>query len=66
MLKIHDFMQLLPECAPRSVMYILELLAVRHCVGCQFYRAEGRGQSWDTKGNHLNLVSNNNIRKSLK
>ncbi|KAK9076605.1 hypothetical protein SSX86_004939 [Deinandra increscens subsp. villosa] len=49
--------KLLPECAPRSFMYILELLTMRHCVGCQFYRAEGRGQSWDTKGNHLNLAS---------
>lgn len=46
--------KLLPECAPRSVMYILELLTMRHCAGCQFYRAEGRGQSWDSEGNHLN------------
>nr|GFA92285.1 peptidyl-prolyl cis-trans isomerase [Tanacetum cinerariifolium] len=35
-------------------MYILELLTMRHCAGCQFYRAEGRGQSWDSEGNHLN------------
>ncbi|KAI3710564.1 hypothetical protein L2E82_40348 [Cichorium intybus] len=45
--------KLLPECAPHSVMYILELLTMRHCVGCQFYRAEGRGQSWNSKGHHL-------------
>ncbi|KAL7611376.1 hypothetical protein Lser_V15G10142 [Lactuca serriola] len=49
--------KLLPECAPRSVMYILELLTMRHCVGCQFYRAEGRGQSWNSKGHHLKSAS---------
>ncbi|KAM0059834.1 putative cyclophilin-type peptidyl-prolyl cis-trans isomerase domain-containing protein [Helianthus debilis subsp. tardiflorus] len=49
--------KLLPECAPRSVMYILELLTMRHCAGCQFYRAEGRGQSWDSKGNHIKSAS---------
>ncbi|XP_076943394.1 uncharacterized protein LOC143613615 [Bidens hawaiensis] len=49
--------KLLPECAPHSVMYILELLTFRHCVGCQFYRAEGRGGSWDSKGNHLKSAS---------
>ncbi|XP_024994220.1 uncharacterized protein LOC112527686 [Cynara cardunculus var. scolymus] len=49
--------KLLPDCAPRSVMYILELLTMRHCAGCQFYRAEGRGQSWDSKGNHLKSAS---------
>lgn len=46
-------MQLFPECAPHSVAYILELLALRHCAGCQFYRAESRGQSWDSDGNHI-------------
>ncbi|KAK8560830.1 hypothetical protein V6N13_026265 [Hibiscus sabdariffa] len=35
------------------VAYILELLTLRHCVGCQFYRAEGRGRSWDSEGNHI-------------
>lgn len=50
------FLQLLPECSPRSVAYILELLSLRHCAGCHFYRAEGRGHSWDTKGNHIKDV----------
>ncbi|KAI4311619.1 hypothetical protein MLD38_036501 [Melastoma candidum] len=45
--------KLFPECAPRSVAYILELLTLRHCAGCQFFRAEGRGRFWDAKGNHL-------------
>ncbi|CAN1357271.1 hypothetical protein LINPERPRIM_LOCUS44162 [Linum perenne] len=45
--------QLLPDCAPHSVAYILELLTLRHCAGCQFYRAEGRGGSWDSQGNHI-------------
>ncbi|CAN1357274.1 hypothetical protein LINPERPRIM_LOCUS44162 [Linum perenne] len=44
---------LLPDCAPHSVAYILELLTLRHCAGCQFYRAEGRGGSWDSQGNHI-------------
>ncbi|KAF9614498.1 hypothetical protein IFM89_018937 [Coptis chinensis] len=30
--------KLLPECAPNSVNYILELLGMRHCAGCQLYR----------------------------
>ncbi|KAL5168247.1 hypothetical protein HKD37_11G030443 [Glycine soja] len=45
--------KLLPDCAPHSVAYILELLALHHCAGCQFYRAESRGQSWDSEGNHI-------------
>ncbi|XP_077235138.1 uncharacterized protein LOC143877152 [Tasmannia lanceolata] len=45
--------KLLPDCAPRSVAYIVELLRARHCAGCQFYRAEGRGSSWDSEGNHI-------------
>ncbi|KAI9088953.1 hypothetical protein K1719_029232 [Acacia pycnantha] len=45
--------KLFPDCAPHSVAYILELLALRHCAGCHFYRAEGRGESWDSEGNHL-------------
>lgn len=48
--------QLFPDCAPHSVAYILELLALRHCAGCQFFRAEGLGQSWDSEGNHFNNV----------
>ncbi|EPS58745.1 hypothetical protein M569_16066, partial [Genlisea aurea] len=49
--------KLLPECSPRSVAYILELLSQRHCAGCHFYRAEGRGKSWDDDGNHINSAS---------
>ncbi|KAJ4827723.1 hypothetical protein Tsubulata_046767 [Turnera subulata] len=45
--------KLFPDCAPHSVAYILELLTLRHCAGCQFYRAEGRDQSWDSEGNHI-------------
>ncbi|XP_040995413.1 uncharacterized protein LOC121241631 [Juglans microcarpa x Juglans regia] len=45
--------KLFPDCAPHSVSYILELLALHHCVGCQFYRAESRGRSWDSQGNHI-------------
>ncbi|XP_057518909.1 uncharacterized protein LOC130799724 [Amaranthus tricolor] len=46
-----------PDSAPYSVQYILELLTLRHCNGCRFYRAEGRGDSWDMKGNHINDAS---------
>lgn len=49
--------KLFPDCAPHSVAYILELLRSRHCAGCQIYRAEGRGYSWDTKGNHISDAS---------
>ncbi|XP_027336803.1 uncharacterized protein LOC113850447 [Abrus precatorius] len=49
--------KLLPECAPHSVAYILELLTLHHCAGCQFFRAESRGQSWDSEGNHLKNAS---------
>ncbi|KAL8551590.1 hypothetical protein ACS0TY_000613 [Phlomoides rotata] len=49
--------KLFPECSPQSVAYILDLLSLRHCSGLHFYRAEGRGQSWDTKGNHINDAS---------
>ncbi|OWM86375.1 hypothetical protein CDL15_Pgr021461 [Punica granatum] len=45
--------KLFPDCAPHSVEYILELLALKHCAGCQFYRAESRGLFWDPNGNHL-------------
>ncbi|PSR93492.1 Peptidyl-prolyl cis-trans isomerase-like [Actinidia chinensis var. chinensis] len=45
--------KLLPDCAPHSVAYVLELLGLRHCAGCQFYRAEDRGQIWDSEGNHI-------------
>ncbi|XP_010274510.1 PREDICTED: uncharacterized protein LOC104609823 [Nelumbo nucifera] len=46
--------KLFPDCAPHSVAYTLELLGLHHCAGCQFYRAEGRGSSWDSKGNNIN------------
>ncbi|KAM0935497.1 putative cyclophilin-type peptidyl-prolyl cis-trans isomerase domain-containing protein [Dioscorea sansibarensis] len=49
--------KLLPDCAPHSMAYIVELLGSRHCAGCQFYRAEGRGSSWDSKGNHIQDAS---------
>ncbi|XP_057449746.1 uncharacterized protein LOC130741008 [Lotus japonicus] len=49
--------KLFPDCAPNSVAYILELLALHHCAGCQFYRAESRGQSWDSEGNHIKNAS---------
>ncbi|KAH9623450.1 hypothetical protein KSS87_022649 [Heliosperma pusillum] len=49
--------KLRPDYAPYSVDYILELLQLRHCAGCQFYRAEGRGNSWDAKGNHIKDTS---------
>ncbi|KAM7491152.1 hypothetical protein LguiA_034073 [Lonicera macranthoides] len=49
--------KLRPECAPHSVAYILELLRLRHCAGCHFYRAETRGQYWDSKGNHVKDAS---------
>ncbi|XP_019420611.1 PREDICTED: uncharacterized protein LOC109330788 [Lupinus angustifolius] len=42
-----------PDCVPHSVAYVIELLTLRHCPGCQFYRAENRGQSWDSEGNHI-------------
>ncbi|KAF5732855.1 hypothetical protein HS088_TW17G00388 [Tripterygium wilfordii] len=45
--------KLLPDCAPHSVIYILELLASRFCAGCRFYRAESRGDSWDSEGNRV-------------
>ncbi|XP_010269830.1 PREDICTED: uncharacterized protein LOC104606378 [Nelumbo nucifera] len=45
--------KLFPDCAPHSVAYILELLGLHHCAGCQLYRAEGRGSSWDSEGNHI-------------
>ncbi|KAJ7297754.1 hypothetical protein O6H91_Y038100 [Diphasiastrum complanatum] len=49
-------LKLLPDCAPKSVAYILELLKLRHCAGCHFYRAEGRGVAWDTEGRQLTKV----------
>ncbi|XP_065856749.1 uncharacterized protein [Euphorbia lathyris] len=45
--------KLFPDCAPHSVAYILELIALHHCAGCEFFRAESRGQFWDSEGNHI-------------
>ncbi|XP_008794880.1 uncharacterized protein LOC103710775 [Phoenix dactylifera] len=45
--------KLFPDCAPHSVAYIVELLRLRLYDGCQIHRAEGRGHSWDSKGNHI-------------
>ncbi|KAJ7952600.1 Peptidyl-prolyl cis-trans isomerase-like [Quillaja saponaria] len=45
--------KLFPDCAPHSVAYILQLLGLRHCAGCQFYRAESRGYLWDSEGKHI-------------
>ncbi|GLU05501.1 hypothetical protein SLE2022_226000 [Rubroshorea leprosula] len=45
--------KLFPDCSPHSVDYILKLLALRHCAGCKIYRAENRGHSWDSEGNHI-------------
>lgn len=30
---------------------------MRHCAGCQFFRAETRGQIWDTHGDHIKDVN---------
>ncbi|XP_049362185.1 uncharacterized protein LOC125826885 [Solanum verrucosum] len=49
--------KLLPECSPHSVFNILELLRFRHCAGCQFFRAETRGQVWDARGDHIKDAS---------
>ncbi|GKV12707.1 hypothetical protein SLEP1_g23825 [Rubroshorea leprosula] len=49
--------KLLPDCAPHSVSYILELMSLHHCAGCKFYRAEARGSSWDSDGNHIEHAS---------
>ncbi|KAG9452538.1 hypothetical protein H6P81_005442 [Aristolochia fimbriata] len=49
--KLH--IRLLPDCAPHAVAYILELLEARFCTGCRFYRAEGRGSSWNSEGYHI-------------
>ncbi|XP_022924407.1 uncharacterized protein LOC111431919 [Cucurbita moschata] len=45
-------MKLFPDCAPHSVNFILELLALG-CVGCQFHRAESRGSFWFSNGDHV-------------
>lgn len=54
---INTFFQLFPDCAPRSVAYITELLGSRSCGGCRIVRAEDRGRSWDSKGDHMWRVS---------
>eukprot|EP00250_Pteridium_aquilinum_P033094 c5193_g1_i1 orf=169-1203(-) len=49
--------KLLPECAPVSVAYVLELLKIRRCSGSHYYRAESRGSIWDGLGNRANQTS---------
>ncbi|KAL1360658.1 hypothetical protein HN51_006052 [Arachis hypogaea] len=49
--------KLFPDCAPQSTSYILELLALPHCIGCQIYRSESRGSFWDSEGNHIKKAS---------
>ncbi|CAK9196112.1 unnamed protein product [Sphagnum jensenii] len=49
--------QLMPDCAPRSVAYIIELLRLRHCSDCVLYRAEGRAEFWDAQGNHISKTA---------
>ncbi|CAL9101652.1 unnamed protein product, partial [Musa acuminata var. zebrina] len=49
--------KLFPDCAPHSITYILELLRSHRCAGCQIYRAESRGPSWDPKGDHISYAS---------
>ncbi|GAA0141249.1 hypothetical protein LIER_02436 [Lithospermum erythrorhizon] len=49
--------KLLPDYSLHSVFYILELLKLRSCPGCHFYRSEGRGKSWDSQGNHIKDTS---------
>lgn len=48
--------KLFPEHAPQSIDHILELLALKRCAGCHFYRAESRGKFWDSEGNHVKNV----------
>ncbi|KAJ3675799.1 hypothetical protein LUZ60_004841 [Juncus effusus] len=45
--------KLLPEFAPVSVAYMIELLGSKHCAGCRFFRAENRGNIWDSNGDHI-------------
>eukprot|EP00850_Spirogloea_muscicola_P017623 SM000153S01612 [mRNA] locus=s153:215509:217152:+ [translate_table: standard] len=48
--KIRVKMQLRPDWAPATVSYLRDLLQLRHCTGCQFYRAEGLGAAWAADG----------------
>ena len=48
--------QLEPGWAPFTVNYIRDVIALRHCSGCQFYRAEGLGSGWDAAGNRVSSV----------
>ncbi|CAM6092806.1 unnamed protein product [Calypogeia fissa] len=50
-------LKLLVDCAPYSVAYLLELKRLRHCVGCQIFRAEGRGSSWNEEGDKIGQVT---------
>lgn len=43
--------------APNTVGYVRELLQLRFCTGCQFYRAEGLGPSWNSDGSRAGQVA---------
>ncbi|XP_062097409.1 uncharacterized protein LOC133803396 isoform X2 [Humulus lupulus] len=45
--------ELFPDCAPESAAYILDLLQLPQYTGCHLYRAESRGNIWDSEGNHV-------------
>eukprot|EP00271_Cylindrocystis_brebissonii_P020816 TRINITY_DN709_c0_g1_i2.p1 TRINITY_DN709_c0_g1~~TRINITY_DN709_c0_g1_i2.p1 ORF type:complete len:245 (+),score=36.06 TRINITY_DN709_c0_g1_i2:281-1015(+) len=36
--------------APRTVAFLRQLVALKQCSGCQFYRAEALGTGWDDQG----------------
>lgn len=42
-----------PTWAPRTVQYVKEVVALKHCTGCQLYRAEGLGEGWDAGGRRV-------------
>lgn len=45
--------KLRPTWAPRTVQYVKEVVALKHCTGCQLYRAEGLGEGWDADGRRV-------------
>ncbi|KAH7292026.1 hypothetical protein KP509_29G047800 [Ceratopteris richardii] len=50
--------KLLPECAPKSVAYVLEMLKDNRCSGSSYYyRAESRGTIWNELGDRSNQSS---------
>eukprot|EP00850_Spirogloea_muscicola_P004828 SM000021S06461 [mRNA] locus=s21:404190:405905:- [translate_table: standard] len=48
--------KLRPEWAPATVSYLRDLLQLRHCTGCRFYRAEDLGAAWAADGIPVNGV----------